>query len=136
MKKEKIEFKIYKIYTKNIIYKSYINNIKEILKPKTKIKVDIQKKNIFKNIFEITLILKLTAKYKDKLCFKCLIEQSGIFFIKTIENKTLNYCINVYCPEILYPYLRECISNITNRSFFNVINIIPINFALIYKNKK
>ncbi len=129
---------IKRIYTNKIIYKTYnipkIFFIKWIPNIKWKMKINYITTNI--NTYLITLSIIIMITNHNKKITTCLINQSGIFYIKLNSKTKINFYINVYCADILYPYAREVISNILNKGTFPNINIAPINFNLIYKNKK
>ncbi len=129
---------IKRIYTDKIIYKTYnipkLFFVKWIPNIKWKIKITyITKKP---NIYIITLSITIMIMNKKKKITTCLINQSGIFYITLTSPKKIKFYIHVYCADILYPYAREIISNILNKGTFPNINIPPINFHLIHKNKK
>ncbi len=133
--KKNIEFEIKRIYTKKIKYKSYnIPNIfYEKLNTKTNLKIKILKKKIINHMYEISLNINLKLINLNKKILKCTVHQSGFFYIK--DKKNIKYYTNILCANILYPYASECISNLINRGSFSMIDIIPINFSLILKNK-
>ncbi|ANZ22779.1 preprotein translocase subunit SecB [Buchnera aphidicola (Diuraphis noxia)] len=139
MSEEKIKkniFEIQRIYIKDISFESphtpnifYLN-----WKPIIKIDLNTFFKKIEKNIFEIVLQIRVIVKIKDNVVFLCDVHQAGIFFISNLKEDQLSHCLHSYCPNILFPYARECISNLVSRASFPQINIAPINFDSIYFN--
>ncbi|MCJ8269237.1 MAG: protein-export chaperone SecB, partial [Psychrosphaera sp.] len=37
-----------------------------------------------------------------------------------------------FCPNILFPYAREAISNLVNRATFPQLNLAPVNFDALF----
>ncbi|ADP66453.1 preprotein translocase subunit SecB [Buchnera aphidicola str. TLW03 (Acyrthosiphon pisum)] len=77
-------------------------------------------------------MVKVTVKIKEDLVFLCDIDQAGIFFIANINEKRLKHCLYSYCPNILFPYARTCISNLVSCGSFPQMNLAPINFDALY----
>ncbi|MBW1706391.1 MAG: protein-export chaperone SecB, partial [Deltaproteobacteria bacterium] len=42
----------------------------------------------------------------------------------------------INCPAILFPFLRECVADITRRAGFNPLILPPINFVELAKQKE
>jgi preprotein translocase subunit SecB len=40
--------------------------------------------------------------------------------------------LGAFCPNILFPYARETISNLINRGTFPALNLAPVNFDAIF----
>ncbi|MEE6027856.1 protein-export chaperone SecB, partial [Escherichia coli] len=39
-----------------------------------------------------------------------------------------------YCPNILFPYARECITSMVSRGTFPQLNLAPVNFDALFMN--
>jgi preprotein translocase subunit SecB len=39
-----------------------------------------------------------------------------------------------YCPNILFPYARECITSLVSRGTFPQLNLAPVNFDALFMN--
>ena len=49
------------------------------------------------------------------------------------------HCLTSQCPNMLFPYARELISNLVNRGTFPALNLSPVNFDALfidYMNKQ
>ncbi|CAL4318034.1 Protein-export protein SecB [Buchnera aphidicola (Periphyllus testudinaceus)] len=134
-KDDTVIFQIQKIYIKDVSFESphSPNIFKETWNPK--ISCDLN--NIFNKLkeflFEVTLRVIVKVHINFKLVFLCEVHQSGIFYIKGLSDKKLLYCLGVYCPDILFPYVRECVSSLTSRGGFPNLNLDPVNFDTIFK---
>ncbi|NIG99161.1 MAG: protein-export chaperone SecB [Buchnera aphidicola (Periphyllus acericola)] len=138
--KKKEVFKIQKIYIKDLSFES--PNSPNIFKENWNPKISCDLNNVFNKLedflFDITLRVIVKVYIDFKLVFLCEVHQSGIFYVKGFSKKKLLYCLNVYCPNILFPYIRECVSNLTSRGGFPQLNLEPVNFDSIFlkENKK
>src|SRR5512139_1688153 len=89
-------------------------------------------------IYEVVLTVTLTAKQtgKDKVMFLIEAKQAGIFQIRNIPQEDMEPVLAVVCPNILYPYLREVVSDVSVRAGFAPVMLNPVNFEVLYQQQK
>ncbi|CAL4318015.1 protein-export chaperone SecB [Buchnera aphidicola] len=137
-KKSEIQFQIQKIYTKNVSFKS--PNSPYIFKEQWSPNISCDLNNICSkledHVFHVILKVSVKVTLQSKLIFKCKVHQSGIFYIQGMPEEELTRCLGAYCPNILFPYARECISNLTVKSGFPQLNLEPVNFDVALKKSK
>ncbi len=105
-------------------------------KPDLGVSIDIDAKKIAADIFEITLKIKATAEEKQKKIFICEIAYCGLFSIQNIEEKMLEQVLLIYCPNLLFPYLRRIVANLTTDGGFPSLTLDPIDFAALYARRQ
>lgn len=86
-------------------------------------------------IFNVVLTLTVTAKIGDKTQFLIEAAQAGIFQIRNVPNEELEPIIAVACPNILFPYARETVSDAVTRAGFPPVLLAPVNFESIYRER-
>lgn len=84
------------------------------------------------NVYEVILKITVTAKLENEIAFLCEIAQAGIFTITGLEGNQLAHCLQAYCPTILFPYARECVSNLVVRGTFPPITLAHVNFDALF----
>lgn len=82
--------------------------------------------------FDVVLTTTVTAKVGEKTMFLVEIGQAGIFRIVNIPDDQLEPLIAVACPNILFPYAREAISDAVTRAGFQPVVLQPVNFEALY----
>lgn len=89
-------------------------------------------------VFEVTVTVTVTAKLleKDKVMFLVEAKQAGIFQIRNVPQSEVGPVLAVVCPNILYPYLREVVSDVVVRAGFAPVILTPINFDALYQQQK
>ena len=58
---------------------------------------------------------------------------------QSLEDVQMAHCLTSQCPNMLFPYARELISNLVNRGTFPALNLSPVNFDALfidYMNKQ
>jgi preprotein translocase subunit SecB len=127
-------FKIQRLYIKDVSFEvPYSPNVfDKILEPTIELNLNTVSKKIKSNVFEVILKIKIIVKNKKLVLFVCDVDQAGIFFICNFKEKKLKYCLHAYCPNILFPYARSCISTLVAYSSFPQINLDPVDFDFLY----
>lgn len=87
-------------------------------------------------IFEVVLTITVTAKMGDKTMFLAEVAQAGIFQIRNIPQGELDPVLGITCPNILFPYVREVISDAVTRAGFQPVYLSPINFEAFHAQQK
>ena len=101
---------------------------------KPDIKLDLNTKNskISDDTFEVVLNITVTATNLDKVAFIAEVQQAGIFLIKGMPPEQMQHLMGAYCPNVLFPYAREAISDLVNRGSFPQLLLAPVNFDALY----
>ena len=104
--------------------------------PQFDIQLHTQAGSIEEGLFEVLVKATVTAKIADKIMFLVEVEQAGIFQIRNVPTDELEPILAVMCPNILFPYLREVVSDVVVRGGFSPVLLNPINFDVIYQQQK
>ena len=106
--------------------------------PEINLQLDSKNQSIDSNegLHEVVLTVTVTAKIKDKIMFLIEAQQSGIFRIRHIPDDEIDPVLGIGCPNILFPYLREVVSDVVIRAGFPPVILNPVNFEAIYQQKK
>lgn len=55
-------------------------------------------------------------------------EQAGLFRIAGLPQDQLSLALGIGCPNIIFPYVRETISDVVLRAGFPPLQLAPFNF--------
>lgn len=129
------QFNIQRIYTKDISFES--PNAPAIFqkewKPEVKLDIDTTTNKLAENAFEVVLSVTVTAMLGEETAFLCETQQAGIFAVPAeMPDQAKAHLLGSYCPNMLFPYARETISNLVNRGTFPPLNLAPVNFDAIF----
>lgn len=78
--------------------------------------------------YEVALKVVVTANNGGDTAFIVDVTQAGIFLIDNVEQERLPYILGAYCPNILFPFLREAINDLVSKGSFPQLLLSPINF--------
>jgi preprotein translocase subunit SecB len=85
--------------------------------------------------FEVVLTATVTAKIGDKTQFLVEVAQAGIFVIQNVPQEEIEPIVAVACPNILFPYARESVSDCVTRAGFPPVLLAPVNFESVYRQR-
>ncbi len=88
------------------------------------------------DIYEIVLTATITAKTGESVMFLVEVAQAGIFRIAQIPADQLEAVLGIGCPNIIFPYLRETVSDLVSRAGFPPVILNPVNFEALYLQQK
>lgn len=127
-------FGIQRIYTKDVSFETPNSPsiFTEQLQPQSDLDLNSQVNALGEDHYEIVLTVTVTTKSNDKVAFLVEVQQAGIFLIKGFEKNELGPMIGAYCPNILFPYAREVVSDLVNKGSFPQLVLAPVNFDLLY----
>ncbi len=104
--------------------------------PQIDLQLNSQAEPVAEEVYEVTVTATVTAKVKDKTLFLIEGKQAGIFRIRHVPAAELEPVLAVVCPNLLYPYLREVVSDVSVRAGFAPVLLNPINFEALYHQQK
>ena len=90
---------------------------------------------VVEGTFEVVLSITVTAKIDEKTQFLVEVAQAGIFVIKNVPQEEIEPIVAVACPNILFPYARESVSDAVVRAGFPPVLLAPVNFEAIYRQR-
>jgi preprotein translocase subunit SecB len=103
--------------------------------PQLEIQLDQKSERVSDALFEVTLIVTVTAKRDDKTLFLVEASQAGVFQIRNVPEAELAPVLGIVCTNVLFPYARETVSDIINRAGFPPVLLAPINFEALFQQR-
>jgi len=127
-------FGIEKIYVKDLSLE--IPHAPDVFLSSEQPQVDVQLHNegaaIGEGMFQVVLTVTITAKTGEKTLFLVEVAQAGIFQIRNVPDGDLEPLLATACPNIIFPYARETVSDVIHRAGFPPVYLAPVNFEAIY----
>jgi preprotein translocase subunit SecB len=127
-------FQIEKIYVKDVSLE--IPNAPQIfveqIQPQLEVQVGTQISNFSEGLYEVTVSATVTAKAGERTVFLAEVAQAGIFSLRNVPQQEIQPLLGIGCPTIVFPYLRETISDLVVRGGFPPVLLSPVSFEAIY----
>ena len=130
-------FGIEKLYVKDLSLE--IPHAPEVFLSGDQPQVDVQLHNegaaIGEGLYQVVLTVTVTAKAGEKTMFLVEVAQAGIFQIRNVPDTDLEPLLATACPNIIFPYARETVSDVINRAGFPPVYLAPVNFEALYMQR-
>lgn len=128
------QFAIQKLYTKDISFETPNSPKVFTLKwePSLDLNLGTQVQTLEDNLYEVSLTITVTVKLGETTAYLVEINQAGIFTIAGFSEQEMGPMLGSFCPNILFPYAREVISDLVNKGGFPQLILAPVNFDALY----
>ncbi|GAB4254663.1 MAG: protein-export chaperone SecB [Methylomicrobium sp.] len=127
-------FSIQKIYTKDISFET--PNSPKIFTEKWEPKVDFNLgtnvQSIESDLYEVSLTITVTVKSGESTAYLVEVCQAGIYALKGFTEEEMGPMVGSFCPNILFPYAREVVSDLVTKGGFPQLLLAPVNFDALY----
>lgn len=112
-------------------------NAPQILTRTTPPQIDVQVGTavtaVGEDLFQVVLSVTVTARVDSDVAFLVEAHQAGIFqiagFTSEAEKQSV---IAAYCPGVVFPFVRETIASLIQRTGYPPVLLQPINFEALY----
>jgi preprotein translocase subunit SecB len=104
----------------------------EQLTPSVDIHFSNDVNQLAENQLEVVLHVTVTVKQDDRSVYLVEVKQAGIFSISGFPAEHLPAILATACPNILFPYVREVVSDMVTKGGFPQILLAPVNFEALY----
>jgi len=136
-KPQEQQFALQRIYVKDVSFETPNSPVVFTQKWEPKVSVDLNTSatQLQEGVYEVTLALTVTAKLGEKTAYLAEVHQGGIFTIVGFSDQDLSGMLHAYCPNVLFPYAREAISDLVTKGSFPQMLLAPVNFDAIYAQR-
>ncbi|OGA72056.1 MAG: protein-export chaperone SecB [Betaproteobacteria bacterium RIFCSPLOWO2_12_FULL_65_14] len=130
-------FQIEKIYVKDVSLE--IPNAPQVfvqqVEPQLEVQINTGGGQFAEGYFEVTVTATVTAKSGERTLFLAEAVQAGIFSVRNVPQQEMEPLLGIGCPTILFPYLRETISDLITRGGFPPVLLSPVSFEALYMQR-
>lgn len=130
------QFQLQRIFLKDLSYEAPKTPMlfKEQWKPEVNLEVNNTANEVEAGIYEVVLKVTVTVKNGEakNTAFIAEVAQAGLFMLQGVEGIQKEAILKGVCPNILFPYARETISDVVARGTFPQFLLQPINFEAAF----
>ena len=103
--------------------------------PEINIQINVNAAPLSESEFAAELTLTATAQDGETTLFNVELLFAGVFAIENVPQDQLHPFVMIECPRMLFPFARQVISDATMRGGFPPLNVDPIDFAALYRQR-
>ncbi len=128
------QFSIQKIYTKDLSFEtpSSPKIFTEKWEPTVDLNLSSQILPLEHSLYEVTLTITITVKSIESIAYLVEVSQAGIFTLSGFTEEEMGPMLGSFCPNILFPYAREAVSDLVAKGGFPQLLLAPVNFDALY----
>ena len=129
-----VAFTVEKIYVKDVSFEvpGAPAIFTENVQPDLQLNLNQRVQRLNDNAFEVVLGVTLTCKAGDKTAYVAEVQQAGIFGLMGLDPQAIDVLLGTQCPNILFPYVRQLVSDLVQAGGFPPFFLQPINFEALY----
>lgn len=127
-------FEVQRIYLKDLSFESPGSPavFTKEFKPEAGVELHTGHRKLAEDVYEVEINLTLTVKTGEDVAYLAEVKEAGIFTLKGYDQEQLGPLLGAYCPNMLYPFVREVISDVVVKGGFPQQLLAPINFDALY----
>ncbi len=100
--------------------------------PDIKLNLNQKVQKLDEENYEVNLAVTVTCKVNEKTAYLVEVQQAGIFNLKNFGDQLLHQILGAYCPNVLFPYARQKVSELVSNGGFQPLMLQPVNFDQLY----
>ncbi|MGP0594470.1 protein-export chaperone SecB [Nitrospira sp. T9] len=104
--------------------------------PQVHVELKTHHTRVEEDMYDASLTVTVTAKVNEKIMFIVEVEQAGIFRIRHVPETEMGAVLGIGCANILFPYVRETVSDAVTRGGFPTVMLNPVNFEALYQQQQ
>ena len=127
-------FTVEKIYVKDVSFEvpGAPAIFTENVQPELQLNLNQRVQRLGENAFEVVLAVTLTCQAGERTAYVAEVKQAGVFGIAGLEPQMIDGLLGTQCPNILFPYVRQLVSDLVQAGGFPPFFLQPINFEALY----
>lgn len=127
-------FTVEKIYAKDVSFEvpGAPAAFNENAQPQLQMNLTQSVQRLGENAYEVVLGVTLTCNANERPLYLAEVKQAGVFGLAGFDEQTLDAMLGTHCPNVLYPYARQLISDLIQSGGFPPFFLQPINFDALY----
>ena len=131
------QFSLQRIYVRDLSFEAPKSPaiFRQQWEPSVGLDLNTRQKALEGDFHEVVLTLSVTVKNGEEVAFIAEVQQAGIFLIKNLDAASMSHTLGAFCPNILFPYAREAVSDAVSRAGFQPIVLQPVNFEGMYMQR-
>jgi len=133
-------FNVHSVYVKDISFEA--PHSPQVFQEEWKPKIDFDLKTashllseaeaLYEVVLNVTVAAKLGEEKTEKNAFLIEVEQAGVFTLRNFPAEQIKQILATACPTVLFPYVREVVSNLATKGGFPQLILPPLNFDAMY----
>lgn len=101
--------------------------------PEFELSINTRSEQKTPGLFEVVITATVTASQESRTAFIIEVQQAGLFRMEGMPEAHVHRTLGSFCPNILFPYVREMVDSLAVRGGFPPVQLVPVNFEMAYE---
>ena len=101
--------------------------------PNVDLHMDNSARKIEQDLYEVTITATVTVTVGAQVAYLVEVTQAGMFQITGFSNEKVKESLGTECPSILFPFVREVVTDLATKGGFPQLLLAPMNFQVLYQ---
>ncbi len=131
---KEVQVAVQRLYLKDLSFESPQSPdvFRKPFNPQVKMDLNTRHRDLGEDLHEVVLSVTITVSGEEKPFFLCEVQQGGVFLVSGLDGARKERVLATFCPEVLFPYVRETIDSLAVRGSFPPLMLAPVNFEALY----
>lgn len=103
-------------------------------KPEIEINMEVMRKHIGENNYEVALKLVAKASIESDVVFLAEVLYAGLFQVENVPSEKLDAVISIEGPRQLFPFARRILADMVRDGGFPSLLLSPVDFSQLYRS--
>lgn len=104
--------------------------------PNIKLEINVGAKRMQADLYESAIDFKAVASNTEGTIYDLELVYAGLFQIRNIPDQALEPFLLINCPQLIFPFLRRLVADITREGGFPPLMLDPIDFGQLFLRRK
>lgn len=105
------------------------------VQPDLQVGVDVKAQGLAPDVYEVVLTLKAETKLSGEVVFVAELSYGAVVTLINTSQEEVPPALMVEAPRLMFPYMRNIISDVTRDGGYSPLLLSPIDFAEIYRRR-
>jgi len=100
--------------------------------PQFQLNMNTSAEEVAADVREVLLTITLEARQGDAVAYLVEVKQAGLFTVVGASAEDLKRLVGSFCPNVLFPYAREAVSDLVAKGGFPSFLLPLVNFDALF----
>lgn len=103
--------------------------------PELQVGVDVKAQGLAPDVYEVAMTLKIETRMQNEVMFVVELAYGAVVSLINTPQEDVSVALMVETPRLLFPYVRNIVSEVTRDGGYTPLLMSPIDFAEIYRRR-
>ena len=103
--------------------------------PDLQVGVDVKAQGLAPDVYEVVMTLKVETKLQNEVVFVAELAYGAVVSLMNVAQDEVPLALMVEVPRLMFPYVRNIVSEVTRDGGYTPLLLSPIDFAEIYRRR-